>query len=232
MVIGFDVISDLNLSPNDSFNWENKATSLYCIVAGNVSNDLRTLVGVLSHLSKQYQGVFYIPGSLEYTNSDDIYDTTSSIINACKKIKNLAVLYQHVVIIDGVAVLGANGWYGNLEPTDDTLEAITEIKRHEDIFYLKNSIEKLQKHLDVKKIIVVTNSVPGKDLYFGETPKFVENYLSPDLIIATDTERKINNWIFGTYEKIVDTRINGINYINNPKLDKRPYHAKRIEVEI
>ena len=35
--IGFDVISDLNLKRNDSFNWENKATSLYCILSGNIS---------------------------------------------------------------------------------------------------------------------------------------------------------------------------------------------------
>ena len=42
--IGFDIISDLNLQPDDSFNWENKATSLYCIVAGNNSSDLRTVI--------------------------------------------------------------------------------------------------------------------------------------------------------------------------------------------
>ena len=50
--IGFDLISDLNLSPEDSFNWEGKATSLYCIIAGNISEDLRTIKQTLSHLSK------------------------------------------------------------------------------------------------------------------------------------------------------------------------------------
>ena len=32
--IGFDIIGDLNLEPNDSFNWEDKPTSLYCILTG------------------------------------------------------------------------------------------------------------------------------------------------------------------------------------------------------
>ena len=57
--IGFDVIGDLNLSINDSFNWENKATSLYCIVAGNISTNLRVVRQTLLHLGQFYQGVFY-----------------------------------------------------------------------------------------------------------------------------------------------------------------------------
>jgi hypothetical protein len=232
MILGFDVISDLNLQPEDSFNWENKATSLYCIIAGNVSNDLRTLINILSHISKFYQGVFYIPGSLECDDAKDSNQRIKDITRGCKRIKNLAVLYQHVVIIDGVAVLGANGWYGNIEPLDLVSEAYIEVKRHEDIFYLKNSVEKLQTHLDVKKIIIVTNSIPNQNLYFGEIPDFVKNYLSPDIILDVDTENKISNWIFATHKKMVDTKINGINYVNNPKLSTIPYWAKRIEVEI
>ena len=231
MKVGFDLISDLFLNPEDSFNWENKPTSLYCLVAGNISHDLRTLVITLSHLSKLYQGVFFIPGSLEYQDVEDIDARTSEIMRACAKIKNIAILYQHVVIIDGVAILGANGWYGNVEPSDLETELKVQEKRHEDIAYLKNSIEKLQKHLDVKKIILLTNSVPGPNLYFGEKPDFVDSQLSPNLILFADTEHKISHWAFGTHEKIVDTAISNINYVNNPKLNKKPYWAKRIEVD-
>ena len=34
--IGFDIIGDLNLEPNDSFNWIDKPTSLYCILTGTL----------------------------------------------------------------------------------------------------------------------------------------------------------------------------------------------------
>lgn len=231
MKIGFDLISDLFLTPDHNLSWENKATSLYCIVAGNISHDLRTLVITLSHLSKYYQGVFFIPGALEYQDITDIDGRTDEIMRACKKLKNVAVLYQHVVIIDGVAILGANGWYGNIKPTDMLTELTVQEKRHEDIAYLKNSIERLQKHLDVKKILLVTNSVPGPNLYFGEMPDFVNDQLPLNLTLFTDTEHKISHWAFGTHEKIVDTTLNGINYINNPKLNRSPYWAKRIEVE-
>jgi len=230
MNIGFDIISDLYLLPDDSFNWENKATSLYCLVAGNISSNTRTTINILTHLSKFYQGVFFIPGALEYQDAADINNKTKEIINYSKKITNLAVLYQNVVIIDGVAVLGANGWYGNKEPNDGLDEVLIEEKRHEDIAYLKHSLDKLQKHLDVKKIVILTNSIPNKCLYFGEDPKYIEEYLPLDSILFADTEHKISHWVFGAHNKIVDTKINGINYINNPKFNTTPYWAKRIEV--
>ena len=87
--IGFDIISDLNLEPNDNFNWEDKATSLYCILSGNISSDVQTMVNVLSHLSRFYQGVFYTPGLLEYDSSplQNINQRTSDIQNIAKKRK-------------------------------------------------------------------------------------------------------------------------------------------------
>ena len=87
--IGFDVISDLNLNPNDSFNWENKASSLYCILAGNVSSNLRTVTQVLLHLAKYYQGIFYVPGELEYKNSDDISERTNELIALCDRYESV-----------------------------------------------------------------------------------------------------------------------------------------------
>lgn len=232
MIIGFDVISDLNLAAGDNFDWENKSTSLYCLIAGNISSDLSTVVKVLSHLSTLYQGVFYIPGSLEYKDIENFEIRTLEIVRACQRIKNVAVLHEHVVIIDGIAILGANGWYGNLEADNLLTELKVQEIRHQDIHYLKNSLDRLQKHLDVKKIIVLTNSVPGENLYFGEIPDLVKGQLSLDLTLFADTEHKISHWVFGTHGKIVDTVINDINYVNNPKLNRSPYWAKRISIEV
>jgi hypothetical protein len=230
MKIGFDVISDLNLSPNDSFNWEGKATSLYCIIAGNISSDLRTIRQTLLHLSKFYQGIFYTLGSLEFEGVTDIDIRTEELFKICRSVKNVAVLHHHVVIVDGIAIAGANGWYGNTLPTDEESELVIESQRHEDLAYLKGTLERLQKHLDVKKIIMVSNSVPGPDLFFGEQPEATKSQLHLTLLLPLDTEDKITHWVFGTYKKVVDTTINGINYINNSYYKKNPYWAKRIEV--
>lgn len=230
MTIGFDVISDLNLSPEDSFNWEGKATSLYLIIAGNISGDLRTIHQTLLHLSKFYQGIFYTLGSLEYDGVDDIDKRTEDLYRLCRTIKNVAVLHHHVVILDGIAIAGANGWYGNTVESDLETEVKIETQRHEDIVYLKSTVERLQRHLDVKKIVIVSNSVPGPELYFGEDPSTVHSQLNLNLILPVDTEKKITHWIYGTYGKVVDTVIGNVNYINNSYFKRKNYWAKRIEV--
>ena len=230
--IGFDLISDLNLSPDDSFDWEGKATSLYCIIAGNISDDLRTVKQTLSHLSKFYQGIFYTLGSLEYHNSPDIHKRTEEIHKVCRNIHNLAMIHHHVVIIDGVAVIGANGWYGDSNIVGEHINEILEVNRNEDILYLKNTIERLQKHLDVKKILIVSNSVPSIDLYFSEHPNSVDNQLNLSIALLADTETKVTHWAYGTYGKVVDTTINNINYVNNSCFKRNPYWAKRIEVTL
>ena len=230
--IGFDLISDLNLSPEDSFNWEGKATSLYCIIAGNISDDLRTIKQTLSHLSKFYQGIFYTLGSLEYHNSPDIHKRTEEIHKTCRTVRNLAIMHHHVVVIDGIAVIGANGWYGDSIIEGEHINEILEVNRNEDILYLKNTIERLQKHLDVKKIVVVSNSVPSIDLYFGEHPNIINTQLNLSISLLADTESKVSHWLYGTYGKVVDTNINNINYVNNSCFKRNPYWAKRIAVTI
>lgn len=231
MEIGFDVISDLNLEPDDSFNWEGKVTSLYCIVAGNISSDLRTIWQTLLHLSRLYQGVFYVIGSLEYKDSDDFEATTKSILKIGSKIHNVAILQHHVVILDGLALVGCNGWSNDQKYFDGLYEFRALNNKLEDAKYLKNSIAKLQKHLDVKKIMVVTSTVPKQELYFGELPDN-DDELYLDLCINEDTEMKITKWVFGTHKKIVDTTLGNINYINNPYYHVKPYWAKRVNIEI
>lgn len=230
MKIGFDLISDLNLAPDDSFNWENKATSLYCVIAGNISSDLRTVALVLSHLSRFYQGVFYTPGSLEFQGIDDYDKRIKEISRTCKKIRNVALLHHHVVIIDGVAILGCPGWYGGEK--DDDFEQKHSISRFEDLIYLKSSIERLQKHLDVKKILLLTNGVPNEKLYFGEVPPEAKVLPELSMTLMADLESKVSHWAYGSYGKIVDTKIDSINYLCNPYYKKNPYWAKRIDIEV
>lgn len=232
MHIGFDVISDLYLTPDDNFNWEGKATSLYCIIAGNISNDLKIIRQTLTHLSRFYQGLFYCLGALEYEDINTIPGRTKEIIKICNTIRNVALLHHHVVIVDNVAILGSNGWYCNTkpEPLDTVSEIELEVNRQEDLIYLKNSVGKLQKHLDVKSIVLVSNSVPSPKLFFGQEPNYAKDQIPLDIILEHDTENKITHWIYGTYDKVVDTKIGHITYVNNSCYKKIPYWAKRIDV--
>lgn len=231
MEIGFDVISDLCLSPNETFKWTNKATSLYCIVAGNVSSDTRTIIQTLGHLAKFYQGVFYIPGRLEYQGFEDIEMRTEELVAICDYLGSVAILHHNVAIIDGVALVGINGW-GTLSE-DYNLDNIQKLhEREDDLVYLQKTIEKLQVHLDVKKIVIASSVVPSKDLFFGQLPEHIETMPDLSSCMQYDTEKKISHWVFGTYENIVDVTVNNINYVNNAYYKSRNYWAKRLTVTI
>lgn len=229
MEIGFDLISDLDLGPEDSFNWEGKATSLYCLVAGNVSNDLRTIFQTLSHLSRFYQGIFYVPGLTEYKNTVDFDIRTREIETLVKKLPKVVLLYHHVVIIDGIAILGVNGF--NADNPDDIDMRLVKA-RLDDIAYLNNSVAKLQTHLDVKQIMVMTACIPRKELYFGKVPDHVDDHLYPDYCFQSDTEMKITHWVYGGSDTMTETVYNSVTYLNNPYKKKGPYWPKRVNLEI
>jgi hypothetical protein len=227
--IGFDIISDLNLNPNDSFNWENKATSLYCIVAGNISSNIRTVIQVLLHLSTKYQGVFFAPGRLEYETTDNFSRRTEELSSIAQGIPNLVMLHQNVIVVDGIAILGTNGW-GNIENTLDVRNTAMTAAKYEDFTYLLKCLEKLQKHLDVKKIVLVTNAVPDERLYFGEQPENIVDQIPLCEILNADTEHKVAHWVFGTYNKTVDTTLDNVHYLSNPYNKHMPYWAKRLTI--
>jgi predicted phosphohydrolase len=233
MNIGFDVISDLNLDAEDHFDWEGKATSLYLVIAGNISNELRIIHQTLLHLSRFYQGVFYIAGSSEYESMHFVKHRNDELTRLCKTIPKVSFLHKYVVIINGVAILGCNGWYVNkIELTSDLEKMHLHAQHLEDIQYLGLSLAKLQLHLDVKKILVVTHSAPSPELFFGEEPHNITEYFALKDTLLSDTESKVSNWVYGSYDKSVDTTIDNINYVNNSCFGKEPYWPKRIDIEV
>jgi hypothetical protein len=131
--------------------------------------------------------------------------------------------------MDGVAILGANGFSADNENDIDT-ELIKS--RLDDIAYLNGSVHKLQTHLDVKKIIILTACIPSKHLYFGKVPSHVDDHIYPDHCFASDSEMKITHWLYGSSPNTTETVYNSVTYVNNPYLKKGPYWPKRINVGV
>jgi hypothetical protein len=231
MSLTFDLISDLYLEPEDKFLWEDKVTSLFCVIAGNISSDLKTLHRTLSYISSFYQGTFYIEGALEHTSLPHKTEKTSKIAKICSQINNLVYLHDNVAIVNGVGILGANGWYGNYSKNLGTFDNIRANSfRQEDLIYLNDSVKRMQLHVEAKKILMITSSPPNKELFFKEDDHVSDN-MSPDLCLMSDTEKKIDTWAFGGTNKKVDTTSNDVNFISNPYTKTEPYWAKRIEVK-
>lgn len=263
MKIAFDLISDLHVDTWDQpFDWTGQSTSMMCVVAGDISQDREVVIETLTHLGECYRGVFYIDGNDEHRfNLDDLGESYRSLVEEIENIPNVTYMQDNVCVVDGVAFLGTNGWWTfDMDPNidydqsrmwfrdrnqlNDTAVNNVEAMAFSDYAYLAKSVERLQTHQDVKKIVLVTHTVPSVDLIAHDaelTGTYRLNCTGNSHILKVfqeDTERKISTWCFGHYHNNVDSNVAGIRFVNNCRgrgqtpWGKSVYYPKRIEVEI
>lgn len=260
MNFSFDFISDLHVRPDEDFDWSGQQTSLYCVVAGDVARDRETLLRTLRNLSSCYLGTFYIDGNAEHRNYlSDLDSSYQDLANEIQKIPGIIYLFNNVVVVDGIAFIACNGWWSyNFDPnlnTDECIdwycnythctkdEAISIIDRaYSDAAYIAASISKLQRHPDVKSIVVISHTLPAPflvshDIELVGHPRF--NSLGNHHLhtaLTTDSESKVITWCFGHYHRAIDREIAGVQFISNPRgrintpWCQNPYYPKRIEV--
>lgn len=259
MSLAFDLISDLHLEQWGDLDWTSKATSPFCIVAGDVSRDRGYLLTGLTHLSQCYQAVFYIDGNDEhYYYLEDLSNSYAELADQVARIPNVVYLQDNVVVIDGVAILGTNGWWAhdfdlgispeqcamwvkeNYHITDHAIKSISRMAGT-DATYMISSIKRLQTHRDVKKIVMVTHTVPDPaliehDISLNGSLKFNtmgNRYMMQAL--GADTENKIHTWCFGHYHGSIDQVRRNIRFVNNCKGKgdhfQYVYHPKRIVID-
>jgi UDP-2,3-diacylglucosamine pyrophosphatase LpxH len=261
----FDLISDLHLETwSEPLDFTGIATSPVCVVAGDVSRDHAQVKKFLRHLSDCYAAVFYIDGNDEHRfQLNDLGASYAKLNQAIRRIPRVTYLQDNVVVIDGVAILGTNGWWGfDLDESIDVEGSCQWMKnryeaRHPefpinpqmildasrtDAAYLVSSVQKLQTHQDVKKIVIVTHTVPEAhliehdiDLAHQYDFNCMGNRLM-HLVRTNDTENKIHTWCFGHYHGSVDQVQDSVRYVNNCRgrgdtaHRKHVYYPKRIEI--
>ena len=105
--------------------------------------------------------------------------------------------------------------------------------------FLHTTIEKLQRHLDVKKIVIVTNAVPNINCYFGESPTYVGDQIPLDTVLNADSEGKVTHWVYGSYNKPVEAtlllpRKTDLTVVANPLIGKnvKQFYPKRITISV
>ena len=261
MSLAFDLISDLHVETWGHFDWEGQATSPVCVVAGDVGRDRDTVVQTLKHLGKCYQAVFYIDGNDEHADYfEDLGASYKDLTRRINKIPNIVYLQDNVVVVDGVAILGTNGWWGydfDLGIDPDQVERWVQEKYNigsaatsnmaklstNDTNYMIASVQRLQKHKDVKKIVMVTHTVPdpaliSHDIELEGSMRFNtmgNRYMMQAM--AADTENKIHTWCFGHYHGAVDQTRSGIQFVNNcrgrsnTRYSQHVYYPRRIVVD-
>lgn len=223
-----DLISDLNLSKTEQFDWSGKPTSLFCIVAGNISSDTRKIKETLEHLGTIYRGVLYIDGPLEHTDVSRHEERVERLTELCQPLKNVIYMHNHVVVLNNIAFVGVNGWYG-AKVDDRSFEEnfiVTNIQ-NEDLGYLSQTIRNLQLHRDANKIVVISSSLPADAFLYRHFPCDLVG-IEPALSLVMDTDHKVTHWLYGGDYPECDTVYNGRRYVNNPKTASQPYWPKRI----
>jgi len=240
MQFSIDLISDLNIN-KESFDWIGKPTSLFCLVAGNVSSDRTILLETLQHLGRQYKQVFFIDGPQdmrhEIINLKESYKELEMYI---PNLENIVYGNNQVVMLNNVAIVLVNGWWSydfdnniDIEQVEQLLIDEWKIDRqsmlklacyaYSDTKYLENTIRKLQSHKDVKEIIIVSSTVPlinliSHDIELASSTKM--NLMGSSMItscLSFDTEQKVKTWCFGYYPHAIDEIIDGIRFVSNPR---------------
>lgn len=262
MDMHFDLISDLHLDTWDNkFDWTGQSTSPICVVAGDVCRDRSKVVDTLQHLGQCYQLVLYIDGNDEHKNyMCDLDDSYRNLTRELSSVPNVVYLQDNIVILNGVAFVSTNGWYSfdfdtsmdlttMLEQWQANSDAnkidIKELKQRgqADAAYLFRSIERLQRHKDVKRIVIVTHTVPKPELIDHDLHlrgSYKHNLMGNTLMagcLALDTECKVHTWCFGHYHGSVDCQSDGVRFVNNCRgrgntdFCQHVYYPKRITVE-
>ncbi len=112
MKIHFDLISDLHVDTwDEKFSWEGKATSLYAVVAGDITRDRSQVRGILEEISKHYVMTMFVDGNDEHRwTLDDLGDSYKTLKQELADIPNFIWLQDDSLVIDNVAFIGTNGW--------------------------------------------------------------------------------------------------------------------------
>jgi hypothetical protein len=261
MSFAFDLISDLHVETWDDFNWTGQATSPYCIVAGDIARDRKTVIDTLRHLGSCYQAVFYVDGNDEHVHYyENLNDSYADLASKIRRIPNVVFLQDNVVVVDGVAIVGTNGWWTydldisiDSEQVSQWFQDKATVSRHcaktvgrmgaTDATYMVSSIKRLQTHTDVKKIVCVTHTVPNSslishDIDLADSLRFNtmgNGYMMQSLL--SDTENKVHTWCFGHYHGSIDQIRQNIRFVNNcrgrgdTEYKKYVYHPLRIVVD-
>lgn len=258
----FDLVSDLHVEywpkPVD---WEAARVNDVVIVAGDVADTLEETVKELERLAKAYKTVLYIDGNHEfceklYHGGEEAADFDDRVRLAIASLTNVHFLKDGPVIIDGTAIVGRNGhWdYKALDgiPVEEAEAAVASKLRisvkdaaifskqaRQDVDDLKAEVRRLNADPEVHSILVVTHTMPAKELLpanIPDMPAFFSNLANSEMaeVLKEDTQGKISTWVFGHWHRAKEDTVNGIHYISNPRgtpnKHKPEYKPKPIEI--
>lgn len=239
----FDLVSDLhnNFWPEDThLTWEGVGTSLVAVILGDINTDIEDTYKTVVNISKYYRYVIFVDGNHEHNNQCDIQDHNQQLRSMFKKYQNIQYLNRNAIVIDGVAFVGANGWwtFDFMEPnitredcysyfinnnifSEPFMYEVYHTAR-EDARVMGEIVSKLTSDPAVIEIVMLTHTSPSSrfnDVLQPQHPVHYSRCGSSFLpkILDYDINHKIKHWCFGHIHQEVDEVIDNIRYICHPR---------------
>lgn len=258
----FDLVSDLHVEYWEKpMDWEALRTNDIVIVAGDVADTLAETRKELERLSKAYKTVLYIDGNHEFCEKlfhggEDAADFDDRVRLAIADLPNVHFLKDGVFVVNGTAIIGRNGhWdYKALDGVSaeegetavmDKLgisaedAAVFSKQAKQDVDDLKALVRQLSSDPEIHSILVVTHTMPSKDLLpknLPNMPAFFSNLANSEMteVLKEDVNGKISTWVYGHWHRAQDETVNGIHYVSHPRgtPNKKKPEYKPLPMEI
>ncbi len=252
MTVTFDFISDLHHEWwDEEYDYAAHKTPGVdmVIVGGDLATDTAESLVELEKIAKVYKKVLFICGNHEFRQGkakDYLYNfdfdaVEKTLRDGIAKMPNVTYLVDGPFIVDGVAFVGRNAhWnyklFADKVEHEKTLEAAaTSFKStvdqaarfnsiaKRDYHTLRHDISKLSADPNIREIVVVTHTVPHRDL-INLSDKFAwehQNRMGSSYIkrvLHGDEAGKIKLWLFGhQHDSGKDVTINGVRFHANAR---------------
>lgn len=237
----FDVVSDLHVESWKyyPYDWENEKKSDVVVIAGDIADDVDTVVRELKKACDVYKHVLYIDGnheSMKYMHLDLEY-ANALIDCSMTGYTNFHNLYNRTFVYNNIAFIGACGWWDFrcLQPRIPAYVAKQNIQyadRIERMAFKQHTIlsERIQRIDDddnINGIVVVTHTVPHRFVMSTKYPADVSmqvNYGNTQMERLTSS--KLKCFIYGHSHDSNMIKHNGVLYVNNAR--GRPSDFNRV----
>ena len=235
------------------------SNSDYLILNGDICDDLNESINYLNDVSKYYKKILYIDGNHEHVyNYPELYDT-KYINNQINKINNNKIIYlpNNYYKINNTLFIGCCGWWDYNNEDKDSINKcskyfenwIDNFKEQENLKFIHNVINKskeeysnliclLEKYKDdneIKDIIIVTHTVPH--IRHCDNHSITDNNSTQNntKLYNITKYKKIKKWIFGHTHRCWEEKIDGIEFICNPRgrpedFNREIYNTKQIVI--
>ena len=174
----FDLVSDLHMEHwENNYNFLQYKQSQTLVVAGDVASDPDLTAEWLTIVAAEYKHVLFVDGNHEHTKAK--FDLDKSKLYNTKlftMMPNVYLLDNFPFIYEGVAFVGANGWWDyrigephvSRDATYNHYKNIwgekslqrTLVQGSEDYTYIMDHCSELNSMDTIKSIVVVTHTIP------------------------------------------------------------------------